>query len=64
MAGIHRKHMKVAEHGVGFPSPDELDRCFVDVCAEEGGGAAWSEAARADEVIRDPGLGLANFCDS
>ena len=48
--------MKVAEHGVGFPSPDELDRCFVDVCAEEGGGAAWSEAARADEMERDPGL--------
>ena len=47
---------EVSEHGVGLPSPKELDHVLVHACAEERGGAARAQAASRDEVCRDSGI--------
>ena len=44
--GVHSVHVEVSKHGVGFPSAEELDGVFVDVCAEESSGASRSKTAR------------------
>jgi hypothetical protein len=40
---------EVLQHGVRFPAPKQLDDVGVDACTQEGGGAAWTEAAGTDE---------------
>ena len=40
--GIHSVNVEVAEHGIGFPSAEQLDGLFVHVCAEECGGTSWA----------------------
>lgn len=44
---------KVSQHGVGLPATEELDDVGVDVGAEEGSGAARTQAASAEEGGRD-----------
>ena len=46
---------EVAEHGVGFPTAEQLDGVRVNASAEEGSGAAGPEGAGADEVGVDAG---------
>ena len=41
---------EVAEHGVRFPSPHELDSVTSDASAEKCGGTAWAEATGTEEV--------------
>ena len=40
---------QVAEHGVRFPTPEELDGVLVDGGAEKGCSAARTKAARREE---------------
>ena len=49
---------KATEHGVGFPSAEELDGVAVDTCAQECGGASWAEGACGEESGLDSGGGL------
>jgi hypothetical protein len=48
---------EVAEHGVGFPSSDELDDVGVDAGAEERGSATRAKAAGGEELGEDAGAG-------
>ncbi len=49
---------QVSEHGVRFPSAEELDVVRVDVGAEEGSGPTRSERASAEKVGLDASGGL------
>lgn len=46
---------QVAEHGVGFPAPKELDGVFVDVGTEERGSSTWAETAGGEQCRVDAG---------
>ena len=46
--GVSR-HAEVAEHGVGFPSSQELDDVRVNAGAQEGGGPTRAEASGAEQ---------------
>ena len=50
---MHGLHAEVAEHGVGFPSSQELDFVFCPVGAEQSGGASGSEALATDSVWKN-----------
>ena len=41
---------EVTEHGIGFPTAEELNVVLVNACTEEGSGASGTEGAGADEV--------------
>ncbi len=49
---------EVPKHGIRLPTSKELDVIGVNASAEEGGGAAWSKGASAEELGRDAGEGL------
>ena len=44
---------EVPQHGVGFPTAKEHDGVLVNVGAEQGGGAARTEGASAEERAVD-----------
>ena len=48
-----RHNTEVTEHGVGFPTSEELDDVGVDVGAEERGGATGTKAASGEEPGSD-----------
>ena len=52
---------KVAQHGIGIPSTDELDDEWIGSSTKEGGGPAGSEAVGLDLGGRNPG-GMLNCC--
>ena len=44
---------KVAEHGIGFPSTEQLDGVFVYSCTQQGGCASRTEGTGTDELRVD-----------
>ena len=41
---------QVAEHGVGFPTAEELDSVFVNSSTEKSGSSTWAERTSANEL--------------
>ena len=58
MGLCHGLDAEASKHGIRFPVAQELNGIFINLSAQEGGGATQTEAVSADEFRLNAGLRL------